>query len=56
MIDHSPESASIPANAQRVLVLQGGGALGSYQAGAYQVAIGIAVSQEELSYNRRLQR
>jgi len=25
-----------PANAQRVLVLQGGGALGSYQAGAYQ--------------------
>jgi NTE family protein len=31
-----PESASVPANAQRVLVLQGGGALGSYQAGAYQ--------------------
>jgi NTE family protein len=29
-------SARIPANAQRVLVLQGGGALGSYQAGAYQ--------------------
>jgi NTE family protein len=28
--------ASTPANAQRVLVLQGGGALGSYQAGAYQ--------------------
>jgi len=26
----------IPANAQRVLVLQGGGALGSYQAGAFQ--------------------
>src|SRR5580692_11041231 len=25
-----------PARAQRVLVLQGGGALGSYQAGAYQ--------------------
>ena len=25
-----------PAKAQRVLVLQGGGALGSYQAGAYQ--------------------
>src|SRR3954467_15758775 len=25
-----------PASAQRVLVLQGGGALGSYQAGAYQ--------------------
>ena len=27
---------STPAEAQRVLVLQGGGALGSYQAGAYQ--------------------
>jgi NTE family protein len=31
-----PAPARIPANAQRVLVLQGGGALGSYQAGAYQ--------------------
>lgn len=29
-------SAATPAQAQRVLVLQGGGALGSYQAGAYQ--------------------
>jgi NTE family protein len=28
--------ASTPAKARRVLVLQGGGALGSYQAGAYQ--------------------
>jgi NTE family protein len=28
--------AKTPATAQRVLVLQGGGALGSYQAGAYQ--------------------
>ncbi|MBR0691778.1 patatin-like phospholipase family protein [Bradyrhizobium lablabi] len=28
--------ASVPAQAQRVLVLQGGGALGSYQAGAFQ--------------------
>ena len=28
--------AATPAKAQRVLVLQGGGALGSYQAGAYQ--------------------
>jgi NTE family protein len=28
--------AGTPATAQRVLVLQGGGALGSYQAGAYQ--------------------
>jgi len=31
-----PTLARIPANAERVLVLQGGGALGSYQAGAYQ--------------------
>src|ERR1700684_1605208 len=29
-------SASAPTRAERVLVLQGGGALGSYQAGAYQ--------------------
>jgi NTE family protein len=37
MTDHSgPASSRIPANAQRVLVLQGGGALGSYQAGAFQ--------------------
>jgi NTE family protein len=36
MSDQSPEAARVPANAQRVLVLQGGGALGSYQAGAYQ--------------------
>jgi NTE family protein len=33
-IDHAP--ARTPATAQRVLVLQGGGALGSYQAGAFQ--------------------
>jgi NTE family protein len=31
-----PALAHTPAKAQRVLVLQGGGALGSYQAGAYQ--------------------
>jgi NTE family protein len=31
-----PPPAMTPATAQRVLVLQGGGALGSYQAGAYQ--------------------
>jgi NTE family protein len=31
-----PPPAMTPAKAQRVLVLQGGGALGSYQAGAYQ--------------------
>jgi NTE family protein len=34
LTDHA--HASTPAAAQRVLVLQGGGALGSYQAGAYQ--------------------
>src|SRR5262249_26054153 len=32
--DHA--RARIPAEARRVLVLQGGGALGSYQAGAFQ--------------------
>jgi NTE family protein len=31
-----PQTIMTPAKAQRVLVLQGGGALGSYQAGAYQ--------------------
>src|SRR5690349_11870054 len=31
-----PDVATIPASARRVLVLQGGGALGSYQAGAFQ--------------------
>src|SRR6266516_3476233 len=36
MDDSSPAPATTPAKAQRVLVLQGGGALGSYQAGAYQ--------------------
>ena len=38
MMDQSPSSAGHrpPAQARRVLVLQGGGALGSYQAGAYQ--------------------
>jgi NTE family protein len=36
-MDSSPSApATTPAKAQRVLVLQGGGALGSYQAGAYQ--------------------
>src|SRR5258708_9683863 len=37
-MDSSDQSAAanIPARARRVLVLQGGGALGSYQAGAYQ--------------------
>jgi NTE family protein len=32
----NPAPPEAPAKAQRVLVLQGGGALGSYQAGAYQ--------------------
>jgi NTE family protein len=32
----NPAPATTPAKAERVLVLQGGGALGSYQAGAYQ--------------------
>lgn len=32
----NPPTVKTPAKAQRVLVLQGGGALGSYQAGAYQ--------------------
>ncbi len=37
MTDHPYEAPlRTPATAQRVLVLQGGGALGSYQAGAYQ--------------------
>jgi NTE family protein len=37
MMDNSSTApASTPAQAQRVLVLQGGGALGSYQAGAFQ--------------------
>jgi NTE family protein len=37
MMDTSnPAPATTPAKAKRVLVLQGGGALGSYQAGAYQ--------------------
>jgi NTE family protein len=37
MTDYAhPLPAATPAKAQRVLVLQGGGALGSYQAGAYQ--------------------
>src|ERR1700756_3571669 len=32
----NPAAEKTPARAQRGLVLQGGGALGSYQAGAYQ--------------------
>lgn len=36
MMDFSPHDASTPARACKVLVLQGGGALGSYQAGAFE--------------------
>src|ERR1700728_3194062 len=37
MMDTSnPAPAESPASARRVLVLQGGGALGSYQAGAFE--------------------
>lgn len=36
MDSSSSAPATTPAQSQRVLVLQGGGALGSYQAGAYQ--------------------
>jgi len=35
----SPPPATTPAKAHRVLVLQGGGALGPYQAGAYQALV-----------------
>src|SRR2546430_6408953 len=36
-MDQQPSApATMPAKAKPVLVLQGGGALGSYQAGAYQ--------------------
>jgi NTE family protein len=36
MYDANPGPSGTPAQAKHVLVLQGGGALGSYQAGAYQ--------------------
>jgi len=36
MVQSQSDRASTPASARRVLVLQGGGALGSYQAGAFQ--------------------
>jgi NTE family protein len=38
--------ATAPAKAQRVMVLQGGGALGSYQAGAYQALCGSGFEPE----------
>jgi NTE family protein len=42
----SPEPATSPLSAQRVLVLQGGGALGSYQAGAFQALCGQGFEPE----------
>jgi NTE family protein len=46
MMDQTPEAPKIPANAQRVLVLQGGGALGSYQAGAHEALCGFGFEPE----------
>jgi NTE family protein len=46
MMDQTPEAPNIPANAQRVLVLQGGGALGSYQAGAHEALCGFGFEPE----------
>jgi NTE family protein len=47
MMDHTPpDGASTPASARRVLVLQGGGALGSYQAGAFQALCGSGFEPE----------
>ena len=46
-MDSSPAApATTPAKAQRVLVLQGGGALGSYQAGAYQALCHFDIEPE----------
>lgn len=46
MMDQTPEAPKIPANALRVLVLQGGGALGSYQAGAHEALCGFGFEPE----------
>jgi NTE family protein len=47
MIDDAHPAHSVtPAEAQRVLVLQGGGALGSYQAGAFQALCGSGFEPE----------
>ena len=47
MTDHSDSASDrTPAKAQRVLVLQGGGALGSYQAGAYQALCHVGFEPE----------
>src|SRR5690348_16191631 len=47
MMDQSQsDRASTPASARRVMVLQGGGALGSYQAGAFQALCGAGFEPE----------
>ena len=46
MDDTHPDHTPTPAQAQRVLVLQGGGALGSYQAGAFQALCGAGFEPE----------
>src|ERR1700719_2412300 len=46
-MDHSnPAPATTAAQARRLLVLQGGGALGSYQAGAFQALCGAGFEPE----------
>jgi NTE family protein len=44
--DTHPDHSATPAQAQRVLVLQGGGALGSYQAGAFQALCAASFEPE----------
>lgn len=44
--DTHPEHSTTPAEARRVLVLQGGGALGSYQAGAFQALCAASFEPE----------
>jgi NTE family protein len=46
MDDMHPDHSATPAEAQRVLVLQGGGALGSYQAGAFQALCAASFEPE----------
>jgi NTE family protein len=46
MDDTHPDHRATPAQARRVLVLQGGGALGSYQAGAFQALCAASFEPE----------
>ncbi len=46
MDDTHPDHSATPAQARRVLVLQGGGALGSYQAGAFQALCAASFEPE----------